>query len=425
MFPRYLMRFTALDDDAAGAGGGVALPVPADVPAHLAAFARTPMVTGGPAAEAAPPAPAESSAPPAEKPDGERPRNADGTFAKQGQQASTDDPGPSAAQPVAEGQSEGEASPEATDPKDGTPDAKPDDKAAPRVLLVNAEGAPVDANGVVVKGIKIAGAEQDVPLADVVRVFQSVKGVQAERVDFEARAQELHASFEAQLTEAQQQATADREEVATIGRELIEALLRGDDAYVQSVLTEYERFNSPEAQLARERADRQAERDAQERQSETAVRVEFGTYAASVVDALLQQYPHVTREEIDGLFVNDTAALCAPGSGVIPPSRFPQAQRYLAEQLPAKVRERHTAIETRLTQAREQEREQLTRREKDLAAERDRARGTAQSALNHLAAAVRPTGGAASGAASNDPPPLSPTATLEERRERAVAVFRR
>lgn len=430
MRPRYLMRHTALRPDAAGVDAGAAVATPAaapplpagtlapnapvsETPAHLSMFARA-RDTSVPAPEqSAEQAPAEQQATQetTQQPAGERPRDpVTGRFLPQEGQ-STDPQGASRAQEGAEAQLEGDGGADAG--AEGTNADGSAKDGAPKITVLGADGAPVQLPEGVKIQFKAGGEDVALELPQLVRYAQNAQGAMRYAHQLEQQLPVVQEHYEGQLQQLTEQFSARERELIELSTRLIE-----DDAYLLQERERWLEHHSPEnenARLREELENRARMEEEQRAQYDRARAVNgFMQQAEQTVSTMLQQFPHVSEEELLGRFNADTAPITGP-DGLIPPQFFGAVQQYLATHLMEFARARNAARANAYRageQKAAQEREQLS------VATR-RAQQEAQRAKNDLAQAVRPVGGTIPAAAPQKPA----IRTLEEASAHARSAF--
>jgi hypothetical protein len=232
-----------------------------------------------------------------------------------------------------------DAEPETDAETDAEPDAEPEVEPEPVPDLpfaATADDEPVDA-ALLAKmqvTIKADGKEQTLPLADVVRRAQSEPAAQRKAQ------QAMH-----QIRDYEQKLKSFEDEVSEV-RAVALRMARDPDYYAQ-VANEVQGYDAPEARAERaERqlaADRKAQQDARRQAEESASLQEFATTAiAPTLNAVVEQNPLVSQEEILGKFLVDTASITK--NGVIPREYHQSVAEYLRTDLAQWVAERQQKL---------------------------------------------------------------------------------
>jgi hypothetical protein len=256
--------------------------------------------------------------------------------------------------------------------EDAPPTDAPTEPEAPAITLpfmaTGADDAPIDATALAAMKVtlKANGAEVVVPLPDLVRQAQSAAGASRQ-------ANELRAT----MTQRDGELAQLRSEQQLLEQALVRALT--DDDARAALAREYASYTSPEAELARIRAEQAAQAqqaaEAAARDAQQSTAMEFMGTVRSAFESLLTTYPEVTPQELLGQFNFDTAQWAV--NGVIPPERYPEVQAYVSQSLTAYAQQRHNGLVALRTKA-------------DAAAKA--AQDAARVAKTTMAAAVRPMG---------------------------------
>ena len=269
----------------------------------------------------------------------------------------------------------------------------------PAVVLpfaaVGADDAPIDPAMLASMKVtlKANGAEVQMPLADVVRQAQSAAGASRQ-------ANELRTTMQQRESELQ----TLRQEQELLEQALVRALT--DDDARAALAQQYAAYTSPEAELARLKAEQSANaeraRMSEQQKAQEAQAITVMGNIRSQFESLLATYPEVTPQELLGQFNFDTAALAV--NGVIPPEKFAEVEAYVAQSLTAFAQQRHQHVTSLKTKA-------------EAAAKA--AEQAARTAKSTMAAAVRPVGGA-SAPAANTKPAIS---TIKDASAYALSAF--
>lgn len=302
-----------------------------------------------------------------------------------------------------EGEEVEEEKPEAKEDKEEKEEKKSEkkpQKLATDFQVFDADGE-LDAEsfaGVKVK-FKADGKVQELPLDRVVRLAQF--GKYNERLVAEAdTAKEKASEFEKTVEE--------RDEMIEGLRQYARRLLE-DDEFLGSQRTEFEKENTPEEQLKRERAEKQRLIEEKQRTKFETAAVEFVVGLDKKLASLQEKYAkHITDDEVRGRM--DKLVLPLKRRGTIPQEKWSEVERIVEGEL------------TNWMAALYDEREEKTATSgKKAAAEVEKAKEEVRAAKRSFARAVKPpAGGSLNATITSSSPAKRKAPSTQEQAERNI-----
>lgn len=226
---------------------------------------------------------------------------------------------------------EGEEVAEAEAPKEPV-------KLATDFTLIGPDGDELDPGDVVAKiphtKFTVGGKEYDLPYDRVVRLAKS--GVHNEKLYADAQtAIESREVLESELTTHQEKIQRDTRIYSSVLNDLLEQGVLphlAPNSPAAQLLQRWQHHNTPEARAERAERELQEFRQQQSGQSQAASSASFvQNDVLQPIQALLQQFPSVTQDEIIGRFT----VLTQKYGATIQPKDFPAVRQIVRDTLPA------------------------------------------------------------------------------------------